>query len=191
MNATVNKPNGLPRSIRLIKSAEFGAVLSANKTKLIRSYSDFFTISALKTDQIGLVRFGFTVGKQNAHLSVERALVKRLLREKARTSRQTLIQALSDRQYGLDINCRLKRKLPDCSQQDLSKKARKILIRNDIEKLFGYFYPKCLSHRGNQSECPKVRTDCMYSVLPTRAITLDRQGVSVSSDLFTVLNRGH
>lgn len=139
MNATVNKPNGLPRSIRLIKSAEFGAVLSANKTKLIRSYSDFFTICALKTDQIGLVRFGFTVGKQNAHLSVERALVKRLLREKARTSRQTLIQALSDRQYGLDINCRLKRKLPDCSQQDLSKKARKILIRNDIEKLFGYF----------------------------------------------------
>lgn len=139
MNATVNKPNGLPRSIRLIKSAEFGAVLSANKTKLIRSYSDFFTISALKTDQIGLVRFGFTVGKQNAHLSVERALVKRLLREKARTSRQTLIQALSDRQYGLDINCRLKRRLPDCSQKDLSKKARKILIRNDIEKLFGYF----------------------------------------------------
>lgn len=142
MNATVNKPNGLPRSIRLIKSAEFGAVLSANKTKLIRSYSDFFTISALKTDQIGLVRFGFTVGKQNAHLSVERALVKRLLREKARTSRQTLIQALSDRQYGLDINCRLKRKLPDCSQQDLSKMARKILIRNDIEKLFGYFLSK-------------------------------------------------
>lgn len=139
MNATVNKPNGLPRSIRLIKSAEFGAVLSANKTKLIRSYSDFFTISALKTDQIGLVRFGFTVGKQNAHLSVERALVKRLLREKARTSRQTLIQALSDRQYGLDINCRLKCRLPDCSQKDLSKKARKILIRNDIEKLFGYF----------------------------------------------------
>ena len=42
VNATVNKPNGLPRSIRLIKSAEFGAVLSANKTKLIRSYSDFF-----------------------------------------------------------------------------------------------------------------------------------------------------
>lgn len=142
MNATVNKPNGLPRSIRLIKSAEFGAVLSANKTKLIRSYSDFFTISALKTDQIGLVRFGFTVGKHNAHLSVERALVKRLLREKARTSRQTLIQALSDRQYGLDINCRLKCRLPDCSQKDLSKKARKILIRNDIEKLFGYFLSK-------------------------------------------------
>ena len=142
MNATVNKPNGLPRSIRLIKSAEFGAVLSANKTKLIRSYSDFFTISALKTDQIGLVRFGFTVGKQNAHLSVERALVKRLLREKARTSRQTLIQALSDRQYGLDINCRLKCRLPDWSQQYLSKKARKILIRNDIEKLFGYFLSK-------------------------------------------------
>ena len=34
VNDTVNKPNGLPRSIRLIKSAEFGAVLSANKLEV-------------------------------------------------------------------------------------------------------------------------------------------------------------
>ena len=142
MHAPVNKPNGLPRSIRLIKSAEFGAVFFANKKQLIRSLSGFFTICALKTVPIGLVPFWFTVGKQNAPLSVCMALVKRVLRGEDCTRCVKLIQALSDRQYGLDINCRLKRKLPDCSQQDLSKKARKILIRNDIEKLFGYFLSK-------------------------------------------------
>ena len=147
MNVAVIKPNGLPRSVRLIKSAEFGAVLSANKEKLIRSYSDFFTVSALKTDRVGCVRFGFTVGKQNAHLSVERALIKRLLREKARNSRLILLNALNDRQFGLDINLRLKCKLPVCTSDTLSKKARKKLIRSDIDKLFEYFIKKVSSQR--------------------------------------------
>ena len=142
VNDTVNKPNGLPRSIRLIKSAEFGAVLSANKAKLIRSYSDFFTVSALPTNKTGCVRFGFTVGKQNAHLAVERVMVKRLLREKARTSRLSIVNALSEKEIGLDINFRLKRKLPDCKIGGLTKKARKELIRNDIDKLWSYFVRK-------------------------------------------------
>ncbi len=150
MNVAVNKPNGLPRSVRLIKSTEFGAVLSANKEKLIRAYSDFFTVSALKTDQVGQVRFGFTVGKQNAHLSVERALVKRLLREKARKSRVAIAESLKDRNFGLDINFRLKCKLPACHSNGLTKTARKILIRNDIEKLFGFFMSK-VSYRGSNS----------------------------------------
>lgn len=142
MNAKVNKPNGLPRSFRLIKSAEFGAVLSADRTKLIRCYSDFFTVSALKTDKVGLIRFGFTVGKQNAHLSVDRAMVKRLLREKARQSRLAVLRALNGRNYGLDINFRLKRRLPKSGSHDLTKKARKFLIQNDIDRLFEYFISK-------------------------------------------------
>ncbi len=161
MNITVSKPNGLPRSVRLIKSTEFGAVLSANKQKLIRSYSDFFTVSALKTDQVGRIRFGFTVGKQNAHLSVERALVKRLLREKARKSRTAIAESLRDRKYGLDINFRLKCKLPLCGSNGLTKEARKVLIRNDIEKLFGFFMSK-VSYRGSDCERLVKGTDCNH-----------------------------
>lgn len=156
MNATVKKPNGLPRSIRLIKSAEFGAVLSANKNKMVRCYSDLFTVSALKTDKVGRVRFGFTVGKQNAHLSVERALIKRLLREKARQSRLTIVNALVDQEYGLDINFRLKCKLPSCGLNGLTKKARRKIIRNDIDKLFGCFVSKVTHQRGDSAKFVKT-----------------------------------
>lgn len=160
MNAAVNKPNGLPRSIRLIKSAEFGAVLSADNVKLIRSYSDLFTACALKTDKAGCVRFGFTVGKQNAHLSVERALVKRLLREKARQSRLTILEALADQGCGLDINFRLKCKLPVCGLNGLTKKARKKIIRNDLDKLFGYFVSKVTHQRSDSAKSVKITDSC-------------------------------
>ena len=152
MNTTVDKPNGLPRSIRLIKSAEFGAVLSANKQDLIRAFSDFFAIHALKTSQKACVRFGFTVGKHNARLSVDRALVKRLLREKAQTSRLRILEAISDQEFGLDITLRLKKKLPDCSDSLLNKKARKELLRNDIDKLMDHFLRK-VSSIGSDRDC--------------------------------------
>lgn len=38
----------------------------------------------METDAVGRLRFGVTVGKRNAHRSVDRATVKRILREKAR-----------------------------------------------------------------------------------------------------------
>lgn len=151
MNTTVDKPNGLPRSIRLIKSAEFGAVLSVNKQDLIRAFSDFFAINALKTSPKARIRFGFTVGKHNARLSVERALVKRLLREKARTSRLHILDAIGDQEFGLDITLRLRRKLPDCSDGLLNKKARKELLRNDIDKLMDIFLRK-VSSKGSDRD---------------------------------------
>ena len=142
MTTTVLKPNGLPRTIRLIKSADFGAVLSCSRDQSIRAYSDFFSISAKKTPNINTVRFGFTVGKHNAHLSVERALVQRLLREASRTNRLLMIEALQEKNYGLDINFRLKCRLPVCGSNGLTKQARKVLLRNDIEKLMKHFISK-------------------------------------------------
>lgn len=142
MTTTVLKPNGLPRTIRLIKSADFGAVLSCSRDQSIRAYSDFFSVSAKKTPNINTVRFGFTVGKHNAHLSVERALVKRLLREASRTNRQLMIEGLQEKNYGLDINFRLKCRLPVCGSNGLTKQARKVLLRNDIEKLMKHFISK-------------------------------------------------
>ena len=142
MTTTVLKPNGLPRSIRMIKSADFGAVLSCSRDQAIRAYSDFFSVTAKKTPQVHNVRLGFTVGKHNAHLSVERALVKRLLRESSRQKRLLMLEALQDKSYGLDINFRLKCRLPVCGSNGLTKQARKILLRNDIEKLMKIFITK-------------------------------------------------
>lgn len=142
MTTTVLKPNGLPRSIRLIKSADFGAVLSCSRDQSIRAYSDFFSVTAKKTSHIKTVRFGFTVGKHNAHLSVERALIKRLLREASRQKRLLMLEALHDKTFGLDINFRLKCRLPVCSSNGLTKQARRLLLRNDIDKLMNLFIRK-------------------------------------------------
>ena len=140
------KHNGLPRSLRLIKSAEFGAVLSAPKEKTFRCYSDYFSLSALKTENRGVVRFGFTVGKHNAHLSVERALIKRLMRESARKNLFDISEALLGREYGLDINIRLKCKMPSVDNGVLSKQTRKKLLQNDIEALFFNFKRKIMKN---------------------------------------------
>lgn len=77
-------------------------------------------------------------------------MVKRLLREKARQSRLVLAKAIEGRKYGLDINFRLKRKLPVCSLNGLGKKARKKMIQSDIDRLFDYFVSK-VSYQG--AEC--------------------------------------
>ena len=83
-----------------------------------------------------MVRFGLTVGKHNARLSVERALVKRLLRESSRLKRQTILNFLENKDYGLNVSLCLKGRLPVCKPDGLSKQARKVLLRDDIEKLF-------------------------------------------------------
>ncbi len=147
MSATVVKPNGLPRSIRLIKSADFGAVLSSSKEDSIRAFTDYFSVKAMKTNNIGDVRLGFTVGKHNAHLSVERVLVKRLLREASRRQRKTIQELISNQNYGLDLNFRLKQKLPVCGSNELTKQARKVLLKQDIDKLLETFIAK-LAKRG-------------------------------------------
>lgn len=142
MNKALGKPNGLPRSFRMIKSAEFGAVLSSPKQEQVRSFSTYFAVAAIRTSRKGVVRFGLTVGKHNARLSVDRALVKRLLRESSRVKRQTIQNCLQDKDYGLDISLRLKARLPVCEPDGLSKQARKVLLRDDIEKLYSYFLRK-------------------------------------------------
>ena len=142
MKNALGKPNGLPRSFRMIKSADFGAVLSSPKQDQIRSFSDFFFVTAIKTPSSGVVRFGLTVGKHNARLSVERALVKRLLRESSRVKRQTIQNFLQGKDFGLDISLRLKGRLPVCDSSGLTKQARKVLLRDDIEKLYFHFLRK-------------------------------------------------
>lgn len=57
------------------------------------------------------VRFGFTVGKRNARRAVDRATVKRILREACRHARAELEAASAGRV--LDVVLRLKSPLPE------------------------------------------------------------------------------
>ena len=120
------------------KSAEFGAVLSTPKENTVRSHSDYFSVCAVKSPRAG-VHFGLTVGKKNAPLSVDRALVKRCLREASRTRRLAILEKLHIQDGGLDVSLRLKAKLPAIRDGVMNKQDRKKLLRLDVEKLYNHF----------------------------------------------------
>ena len=73
--------NKFPKSARILKSEDFGSVLRAQGPGSIRLGRDSVSVCAQAHRQAGLVRFGFTVGKKNVRRSVDRALVKRVMRE--------------------------------------------------------------------------------------------------------------
>ena len=88
--------SSLPRRGRLIKSASYGVVLSSRGPKTVRLSSRWLTLTALlkpESETGERLRFGFTVGKANAHRGVDRVLVKRILRESARLSKPALAQS--------------------------------------------------------------------------------------------------
>jgi ribonuclease P protein component len=77
------------------------------------------------------VRFGFTVGRRQARLAVQRALVKRVLREAARNAAGTLRPLVLDR--SVDIVLRLRSPLPDRCQ--MSRDRLKRALRSEADSL--------------------------------------------------------
>ncbi len=59
-------------------------------------------------NEVGRVRFGFTVGKHNVPRSVDRALVKRVLRECARHQLPAIAAQCRERGVGMDVSLRLR-----------------------------------------------------------------------------------
>ena len=125
-----------PRSRRLIKTSEFGAVISAGSSHCLRASSRFFSAGALICEPAGRLRFGVTVGKRNAHRSVDRALIKRLLREAARKQAPHLGEQLRAQDMGLDVSLRLKAPIASVPGRETGVGALKAELRADIEQLF-------------------------------------------------------
>ena len=90
----------------------------------------------MENDAVGCLRFGVTVGKRNAHRSVDRAMVKRILREAARlnASRLEALLAQSDQAIGLDVSLRLKAPI-SCAGTAERHEARKRCLAQDAAKL--------------------------------------------------------
>lgn len=91
-----------------------------------RVHSAYFVAGCLENEQTGVVRIGVTVGKKNAPLSVDRAIVKRQLREIFRLHLPMLRQVLPDG-VGLDVSLRLKvplKGLSPKSRTDLKRRLR-------------------------------------------------------------------
>ena len=100
--------HSFPKSVRIVNSDDFGRVLRSDQPGVIRLGRDSVSVCALAHRQTGRVRFGFTVGKRNVPLSVDRALVKRVMREVARHALPDLQAQCRDLGIGVDVSLRFR-----------------------------------------------------------------------------------
>lgn len=96
-------------SRRLRRPSEFAAVLAAPRSQALRGGRHWLSMTAAWfPGEASAVRFGATVGKRNARRAVDRALVKRILREASRCAAPALETTCARRGLRLDVSFRLK-----------------------------------------------------------------------------------
>ena len=135
MSSYTAAPLKFPRSLRIIKSADYGVLVHTRNENTFRLTSKYFSINAMKfPEEPGRLRFGITVGKRNAHRSVDRALVKRTLRE-ARKQAPNLAALLGEQGVGLDVSLRLRVPLKEIPGIDQGVNALKLSLRTDARSL--------------------------------------------------------
>lgn len=108
------------------------------KTRNKRTFfarSRYFSLQAMCTEVPERLRFGITVGKRNAPRSVDRALIKRILREAARHQAPNLLPLLREAGSGLDVSLRLKEPLHRIAGFDAGVTALKKALHEDANLL--------------------------------------------------------
>lgn len=136
MSSYTAAPLKFPRSLRIIKSADYGVLVHTRNENTFRLTSKYFSINAMKfPEEPGRLRFGITVGKRNAHRSVDRALVKRTLREAVRKQAPNLAALLGEQGVGLDVSLRLRVPLKEIPGIDQGVNALKLSLRTDAQSL--------------------------------------------------------
>lgn len=131
------------RAHRLQSEAEFAAVARSGPDS-IRLSQRWFVLMAKPVSSTDVataaapaaarVRFGLTVGKKMARRSVDRVLVKRILREAARHAAPDIATAAPS---GFDIVLRLKAPLP--AREATTRTALKRDLRADADTLLRRF----------------------------------------------------
>jgi len=118
---------------RLKSQREFAAVLAASRAQSIRAVRPWLSMSAAWTrSEEPAVRFGFTVGKRNARRAVDRALVKRILREASRNAADDLERRCAARGVRLDVAVRLKAPLAGAAASTTQWRRA---LRNEADSL--------------------------------------------------------
>lgn len=123
---------GFPRSVRIIKSEDFGKLLRSENSGAVRLGRDLVSVNVLPNKDIGRVRFGFTVGKHNVPRSVDRALVKRVFRDVSRHDLPQFRALAEELGVGLEIGLRIRRPLKNIGR-DVAVAAAKVLVRSGTE----------------------------------------------------------
>ncbi|MGZ9076408.1 MAG: ribonuclease P protein component [Burkholderiaceae bacterium] len=132
---------GFASARRLKTPAEFAAVLRAPREQSIRAARQLLSINAawvaaaMSSPPASSVRFGVTVGKRNARRSVDRALIKRIVREACR-HQAAAFEAQADRASArIDVAVRLKAPLVDKDGEVLAMRAWRRQLRAEADDL--------------------------------------------------------
>lgn len=126
---------------RLKTPAEFAALLRAPRGQSIRTARGLLSINAawVPTDKAvtteGSVRFGVTVGKRNARRSVDRVLVKRLVREACRQRALEFEHCAMMAAVRIDVALRLKSPLADAQGEPLAMRLWRRQVRREADDL--------------------------------------------------------
>lgn len=138
--AVGDKRYGFASLRRLKTPAEFSALLRAPRERSIRAARSMLSINAAWVTSAdgataGRVRFGVTVGKRNARRSVDRALIKRVVREACRHYAGTFDRCAAQAPARIDIALRLKSPLVDAHNAPLAMRVWRRQIRADADEL--------------------------------------------------------
>ena len=112
-------------------------MLAAPRSQSLRSARHWLSMTAAWTPgATPAVRFGVTVGKRNARRAVDRAVVKRILREAGRHAAPTLERTCASRGLQLDVAFRLKASRDRAPEgQPLSLAAWRRVLRDEADSL--------------------------------------------------------
>ena len=126
---------------RLKAPAEFAAILAAPRERSLKASRQMLSLSATWTEVAppasvaGHVRFGVTVGKRNARRSVDRALIKRIVREACRHHASAFESHAAQRALRIDVVVRLKSPLTDDSGRALAMTQWRRQVRVEADAL--------------------------------------------------------
>jgi ribonuclease P protein component len=120
----------------LRRPADFAAVLAAPRLQSLRAARHWLSMTAAwLPSEVATVRFGATVGKRNARRAIDRALVKRILREAGRHALPVLEPLCSARRLRLDVAFRLKAAREGSGYQAASLKVWRHALRDEADAL--------------------------------------------------------
>jgi ribonuclease P protein component len=137
--AAANGTNRFGPSRRLRRPSEFAAVLAAPRSQALRGGRHWVSMTAAWfPDEAAAVRFGATVGKRNARRAVDRALVKRILREASRRAAPALEALCAHQGLRLDVSFRLKAPRNQATEvPPVSLTAWRLALRAEADWLLG------------------------------------------------------
>ena len=141
---------------RLKSAADYAAILRVPNGSAIRAARQFLSVTAMLVSRDkDSVRFGITVGRRNARRAVDRALIKRIVREACRRHASAFERGAESGALGIDIALRLKSSLIDSHGRPLAMTQWRRHLRAEANALLRHVLtqlPAKLSARGVLAE---------------------------------------